>query len=417
MLVYPSDFLNFKRVMGNDRRTIKLKTLLIILAFALPALCQKEIDQRIEHQSAQLEKIKKEINQFKTQLQQAESKEKSIFTKLAETDQSILLTEKMILQLNRELAQKEREIKNLEQSIKTLESNLTDLKDKFAKRLVYLYKNGQYSDLELLLTARSLNEGIYRYKYLRILADIDRSMSRSLNQNINKISVKKALLTKEVKLKEQLLNEKKSYQQDLAQQKQLRQKQLNEARRNKENIAQQLREKEKAAAAISKMIASLEKEREKRRLELERQRALVGIAETNPFLARRGKLIWPVEGEVISAFGVQRHPVLKTITENSGIDIKTKRGAPILAIMDGVVTTVTYIRGFGNTVIIDHGSGFYTVYSHLENIRVAEQEYIKAQSIIAEAGESGSLNGPLLHFEIWRNKTKLNPEEWLTKKS
>lgn len=388
-----------------------------MLFSALPLLCQKEIDQRIEHQSAQLEKIKQEINQFKTQLQQAESKEKSIFTQLAETDQSIMLTEKIILQLNRELIQKEREIKNLEQSIRTLEGNLTDLKDKFAKRLIYLYKNGQYSDLELLLTARSLNEGIYRYKYLRVLADIDRSMSRALRQNITNISAKKSLLIKEIKLKEQLLNEKKSYQQDLAQQKQLRQKQLNAARRDKENIAQQLKEKEKAAAAISKMIVSLEKEREKRRRELERQRALVGIAETNPFLAQQGKLTWPVEGEIISAFGVQRHPVLKTITENSGIDIKAKRGAPVIAIMDGVVTTVTYIRGFGNTVIIDHGSGFYTVYSHLENIRISEQEYVKANSIIAEAGESGSLNGPMLHFEIWRNKTKLNPEEWLAKKS
>ncbi|HPY01398.1 MAG TPA: M23 family metallopeptidase, partial [Candidatus Marinimicrobia bacterium] len=70
----------------------------------------------------------------------------------------------------------------------------------------------------------------------------------------------------------------------------------------------------------------------------------------------------------------------------------------------------------GNTIIIDHGSGFYSVYSHVENIRVAENDYVTANSVIAEVGQSGSLSGPMLHFEIWRNKTKLNPEEWLNKR-
>ncbi len=401
--------------MKNRTIKISIHKLIGLLLFATPLLSQKEIDQKIEYQSAQLENIRQEIKLFQNQLKQAENKEKSILTQLEETDQSIMLTEKLILQLNRELTQKEHDIKNLEQSIQNLESNLTDLKDNFAKRLVYLYKNGTYNDLELILTAKSINQVFYRYKYLRILADIDRNMSRTIHNNINSITAKKIRLTNEIREKEQIVTEKKLYQKNLSEQKRQRRNQLEEARRNKQNLIAQIKEKEKAAEAISKMIASLEKERERRRKELEKQRALSGVTEANPFLAQQGKLIWPVEGEIISRFGIQRHPILKTITENSGIDIRARRGTPVVAIMDGVVTTVTYIRGFGNTVIIDHGSGFYTVYSHLENIRISEKEYVKANTVLAETGESGSLNGPMLHFEIWRNKTKLNPEEWLVK--
>jgi len=114
---------------------------------------------------------------------------------------------------------------------------------------------------------------------------------------------------------------------------------------------------------------------------------------------------------------LQKHPTLKTITENSGIDIKVRQGTPVRAVLDGVVTTITYIRGFGNTIIIDHGSGFYTVYTHIDNVNVFEKEYITKDTIIAEVSDSGTLGEALLHFEIWSNRTKLNPEEWLAKQS
>ncbi|MFH1213879.1 MAG: peptidoglycan DD-metalloendopeptidase family protein [Candidatus Neomarinimicrobiota bacterium] len=398
---------------------IKKITIIALLVALFPAsafLQQKELDKKIEYQSEQLEKIRKEIRNYKNDLRQAESKEKSILTQLDETERSISLTEKLLTQLNREQIQKERDIVLTERSIQRLESNLSTLKQDFAKRLVYLYKNGQYSDLELILTAQSIDQAFYRYKYLRILSDIDRNTSTIIRNNISTISQKKAQLGKELKDKEQMLAEKKGLQNILNRQKQNHNRQLESARKDKSNISVQIREKEKAASEISKLIANLEKERERRQKELERQRALSGVSSDNPFLSSQGKLIWPAKGEIVSHFGIQKHPTLKTITDNSGIDIKVRQGTPVVSILDGVITTITYIRGFGNTIIIDHGSGFYSVYAHIENIRVSEDDYVTANSEIAEVGASGSLSGPLLHFEIWRNKTKLDPEEWLNKK-
>lgn len=79
------------------------------------------------------------------------------------------------------------------------------------------------------------------------------------------------------------------------------------------------------------------------------------------------------------------------------------------------MTTITYIRGYGNTIIIDHGGGYYTVYTHIMDVEVDEGGYVQALDTIARVGDSGSLDGAKLHFEIWGNKQKLNPELWLRK--
>ncbi|MCK9482755.1 MAG: peptidoglycan DD-metalloendopeptidase family protein [Candidatus Marinimicrobia bacterium] len=397
-------------------KKIGLITAIVALWSAQAFAQQKDIDKKIEYQSEQLEKIRKDIRTYKNDLKKAESKERSILTRIDETERSISLTEKLITQLNREQNQKERDIIRTERSIQLLESNLATLKKNFAKRLVYLHKNGQYSDLELIMTARSVNQAFYRYKYLRILAEIDRNTYNTIKNNISAINQKKNQLKNELRDKEQILNEKNNLKNNLKQQKRNHDRQLAVARKDKSNIAAQIKEKERAAAEMSRLITNLEKERETRRKELERQRALSGVEADNPFLASKGRLNWPAKGEIISRFGIQKHPTLKTITDNSGIDIKVRLGSPVVSVLDGVVTTITYIRGFGNTIIIDHGSGFYSVYAHVENIRVSENDYVTTNSTIAEVGQSGSLSGPLLHFEIWRNKTKLNPEEWLNKR-
>ena len=86
------------------------------------------------------------------------------------------------------------------------------------------------------------------------------------------------------------------------------------------------------------------------------------------------------------------------------------------SVFDGIVTTITYIRGYGNTIILDHGSNFYTVYTHVSDVEVEENNYVEARQVIAYVSDSGSLDGSKLHFEIWGNREKLNPELWLIKK-
>ena len=106
---------------------------------------------------------------------------------------------------------------------------------------------------------------------------------------------------------------------------------------------------------------------------------------------------------------------LKTTTDSPGIDIEGTPKAPVRAVLNGIVTTITYIRGYGTTIIIDHGGGFYTVYTHVTDLQVHEDGEVKSRDIIAYTGDAGAINGSKLHFEIWGNQKKLNPEHWLIK--
>lgn len=386
------------------------------MAVFTAAAAQEDIDKKIDYTSEELQKIRQEIENHRARLERTKSKEKTLLSQLQETEKEISLTSKLVRQLSREQRLKEQQIEQTRASIERLTGNLETLKRNFARRLVHIYKQGDFNDWELLLTSQSINQAIYRVKYLRILTDIDKKSVANIRLNIRAIDQKKAQLTAELADLQKITNEKIRHRESLTRQKKQRDHQLKAARKDRNNLIAQIKEKEKAAEELSELIASLEKERAAIQRELERKRQLAGMVTANPFLESRGKLIWPVNGQVVSKFGIQKHPTLKTITENSGIDIKVSKGTPVRAVLDGVVTTITYIRGFGNLVIIDHGSGFYTVYSHIDNVTVFEKEYVKRNSIIAEVSDSGTLSGAMLHFEIWSNRTKLNPEEWLAKR-
>ena len=148
----------------------------------------------------------------------------------------------------------------------------------------------------------------------------------------------------------------------------------------------------------------------------ERIRQQQEALKTKTFSALKGQLPWPAQGRIIAKFGRQWNPKHKTTTDNPGIDIKGQPGSAIRSIMGGVVTTITYIRGYGTTIFIDHGGGFYTVYSHVTNIQTHVDSEVRSGDVIAYMGDSGSVNGAKLHFEIWGKGQKLNPEQWLTKK-
>ena len=133
------------------------------------------------------------------------------------------------------------------------------------------------------------------------------------------------------------------------------------------------------------------------------------------FSALKGRLNWPVErGKIVKQFGENRNVKLNTVTLNYGIDIKTVSEEDVRAVADGVISAIDWIPGYGSVVIITHKGDFRTVYSHLSNIFVKEGDRVKLGTIIGKVGES--LEGNILHFEIWNSRNKQNPEVWLARK-
>jgi septal ring factor EnvC (AmiA/AmiB activator) len=136
-----------------------------------------------------------------------------------------------------------------------------------------------------------------------------------------------------------------------------------------------------------------------------------------PLYERRGRLPWPLEGRVITAFGFEQHPEFKTVVMNKGVEISpAKDKSLILAVHPGKVVYADYFEGYGNLLIIDHGMTYYTLYGHCSEFLASVGDMVRAGQPVAVVGDTGSLKGECLYFEV-RYKTKaLDPLQWLKRR-
>ena len=127
-----------------------------------------------------------------------------------------------------------------------------------------------------------------------------------------------------------------------------------------------------------------------------------------------GALDWPVRGEVVGRFGQEKHPKWGTLTMNNGIDIAVPVGTAVHAVGKGRVDYVSDDFGtYGQIVIINHGDGYYTLYGHLSAIAVSVGNEVAPGQTVGRSGETGSLKGPVLHFEVRKGGQSLDPLQWL----
>lgn len=218
---------------------------------------------------------------------------------------------------------------------------------------------------------------------------------------------------------------------------------LNAIRNDKTSLKKELEAKKTAEIKIGQMITKLIADAERKRKEEEERLAslnktpverkipeenITNVSAEEPkynvdlntsdfssFSNLKGKLNWPIQnGKVIRKFGENVNDNLNTVTLNYGVDIKAASDLNVKAVAEGVVSAIDWIPGYGSVVIITHKDDFRTVYSHLSDLYVAEGDKVEKGNAIAKVGES--LEGNILHFEIWNSRVNQNPETWLVKK-
>jgi murein DD-endopeptidase MepM/ murein hydrolase activator NlpD len=289
-------------------------------------------------------------------------------------------------------------------------------------------------DIELLFSSKSINQLSIRIQYLKKFSEQRTKELQDISENKTILEQKNEQLQVKLLSERQLLSEKTREEGNLKRTFSQRQIVLKKIRKNKQIYQKELTRKTEASKKIENLIAELiEKERvRKEREDTEKRERLAAEArerelnktappptqqpvDTKAILAfdlRRGKLRWPVaHGTVQTPFGNQTHPVLKTITQNTGIDIATPSGSDVYAVADGEVAVLSFIPGFGNVLILNHSNGFRTVYAHLSDVMVSESQRVTEGTIIAKSGDT--VAGAILHFEIWKEREKQNPEWWL----
>jgi septal ring factor EnvC (AmiA/AmiB activator) len=376
----------------------------------------KDIQKDIDSRKTQLQSLRNEIKDIEDKLHRKNKEAISNTEILLSLENKIVLTEKLIRSLNKEERYINGLIQTTEKQIHEMETLLAKLKKQLTQRLQYLYVHGRPTILETVLLAEDWNNAIYRIKYLDVLAEYEKILRQKMKQTLIELSDEKIKLVIERNRKTSLLNEKKNEGANLKRDKQKRKNILASIKRDKDELEASRSTKTQVISEMEALIKKLYSDKaamKKREEELARIRAERNKATTGNFAKMKGKLPWPVQGPIIRKFGTSRNPNTGVVTENVGIDIQANSGAFVKSVLDGVVSTITYIRGHGNIIIIDHGGGFSTVYAQIDKITVHENEYVQKGNAIASVvkAEDGSVSK--LHFEVWGNQNKLNPEIWL----
>ncbi len=376
---------------------------------------ERDYDEELRYQNDAINALKTEINQLRLKIKTAESRERSASTRITSLDEEISLTAKLIRSLKSEEDKTRKRILQLKGDILKNENELESLRARYKKRVINSYRKGRLTDLERVFSSTTWRQAIYRTQYLKIISDIEKKLTNKIEKLLIQISQQKLEL--EAALRDNL-NLVRDKQQQISSYRDMRidrEKELNRIRNDKKALSNYIEEKEAGVIQLESIIKKVleDKARFERELRIRKQQEAL---KTKSFKALKGQLPWPADGRIIAKFGRQWNSKLKTTTENPGIDIKGQPGSAIRTVLGGVVTTITYIRGYGTTIIVDHGGGFYTVYSHVTNIQTVVDGQVRNGDVIAYMGDSGSINGSKLHFEIWGKGQKLDPEKWLIKK-
>ena len=389
--------------------------LLTFQGLILSQRSQPDFQKELEAQSSAIQSLKDEINATKKRIQSEGRKEKSSVRRVSNLSEEISLLQQFLKEIKKEEKLLIADISRSERKIGESEEELDTLRTRYARRLSTIYKKGQISNLEKILSSTSWRQAIYRTKYLKIISEIDQKTHDTIRSLLIQIGRQKLELEAVLRKKRRLKRDREKTLASVRSKKKKEQRELVNIRKSQKDLKVYLTEKQAGVKQLEDIIKKIQEDIARSERE-ERIRKQQMVLKSKEFPKLKGQLQWPAEGRVITKFGRQWNPKLKTTTENPGIDIKGKPGSQVRSVLGGVVTTITFIRGFGTTIIIDHGGGFYTVYSHVTNVETNEDSQVRSGDVIAYMGDSGSINGSQLHFEIWGQGKKLNPEYWLTRK-
>lgn len=389
------------------------KYLILIFLFCFSLGQGSDFENELKNNRDRLSAIKSEINNLKSHLSETQKTALSLNQQLHLIDKEMALIVRAKGLLSREQQILEIRSENNKVNLAETKEKLNKLKNLYSDRLVYMYKYGKIKNLELLLTARSFNQALVRYRYLRLIAEYDEKTIISIMKKQSEIEALQIQLSDDLKAKNQAIMNKKSEEEDYKSKRSEKNLILAKVNKDKKYYQNQIALKLQEQQKLNSIIVALEHTRKNQGTGIP-SHEFVTIDFDN-FNKGKGKLPWPVHGKIISKFGKQYDPVSKTSVNNSGIEIQSKIGTPVKCVFTGVIRMITYMGGYGNTVIVDHGNGFYTVYSHLGEIYVNRNDVIQTNQIIAQVGESGSLAGSKLHFEIYGGNQPYNPQSWLRK--
>ncbi len=425
--------------MSVNRKHILILVLFSIAGNSFAQTSRKDLEKqrkKTEEQIAITKKILKETSNKKAKNQ---NELKSI-ARLIET------REELIGNINQEIAFVNQDVEGKKNEIDSINSQLETEKQNYAKAIVTAYKNKKvYNNTLYLFAAKSFNQLFQRLKFIQYLSVAQTKFLAKINEKKIALETKLRELLGLKETKVELVNNKASEVKELESDKAQKNKTIQSLQGKEAELQIELNKQKKAKenlnAQINSIIAKEIAEAKKKAKEQAAKKAKTNTTTTKPnektpdktpvakeptltpeaklvsdnFAANKGKLPWPVEkGFISERFGTHAHAQLEQVMiQNNGIDIQTSAGATARCVQKGTVAAIISIPGMGRTVLVNHGE-YFTVYSKLQSVSVAQGQELSLKQTIGSIAQNED-GATEIHFEIWLNQDKQNPEAWLTK--
>ena len=329
-------------------------------------------------------------------------KEIDIMDELNKIDQGLNIARLKVATLSIDVTLLEKKIRQFGQDRDKLEKKILATRKYTGKRMIALYKMNMIGRLDIAGQPLSVFDFFLQQNSMKRIINSDFQILENQNSDLEKLERIELKLRKEVQAKiilEAKLNDQIRYNK--------------KENKKKKNLLKDIHKNKKLSLA---MVASLTRAAEKLDKKVNNiQKNSIQPFDDDSFSNYQGRLIIPTPGKIISKFGLLQTGDYNSFTFRKGIDIKVKKGEPVKSVFKGKIMFAQWLKGYGNLIVIDHGGSYYTLYAHVEDVFKQKGEPVKGGEIIATAGDTGSIKGTYLHFEIRHHGKALNPMKWLKK--
>jgi septal ring factor EnvC (AmiA/AmiB activator) len=402
----------------------------------------------IQDLESQRKKTLEDIELTSRLLNETSVNAKNSLNRLNLLSQQLLSRKRILALLEQEITAIDAKIKSMDDDINILNKDLAKTKENYAKSMQNRqqeHRTAQYKML-LILSAENLSQSLRRMRYLREYSNWQKEEAGRIVNKQNEIADRKTELEKTRNNKQELLTQHEQENKKLETEEQLQQIEVRELNKKQKELQAQLQQKKKEADALNKEIEALITEdilnseknnpaatsgtasKSATRKSVKPATPETSKATTNyrmtekelhlskDFAGNKGNLPYPLTGKftIISGFGEHQHQELSHVrTNNHGIDLQTTSDAEVYAIFTGVVTRVFVMPGYNNNVIVRHGN-YLTVYSNLSQVYVRAGDVVETRQPLGKIyTDTEKGNETILHFQIWKERTKLNPSDWI----
>ena len=373
-------------------------------AFMVVMPCEVVYAKTLAQLQAEQKELKAKQDNANTALKNAKDNQAKVNAEIEVLDSELTLVEKELEIVEQQLLESEEKLADSQIKLEEATIAREDQTEAFSKRIKYIYENGSVGYLKVLLESKSFTDFLTRLQYVNDIMRYDEETLDRLKKfemviEIQTVAIEEATKEIEILVEDQRI-QRASLDVKISEKNELYLK----YQRDEQNYEEVVKSMEDASNEVQKLINNAIAAQNNS-----------GAARSYTVYYTGGQLQWPVPGRsyISSGYGNRKRPIGSGYEFHTGIDIPAAYGANIVAAEAGTVMTSSYVRGYGYTVIINHGNGLTTLYGHNSSNSVKVGDVVTRGQVIAKAGSTGNSTGNHCHFEVRLNGNHVNPSGYL----